>query len=132
MLGNMGGFFAKGVEGHVMNGVPWPMQNGLFCATFYHFFVHDTNGIIGRYLRAVIPYRFGLKDRVFAMVVVSFFMQVMGILQIPRFLGPSFTPFGTRILNPFMDSTTWTVGRTDNAYQQQQSQEKTENDKKKD
>ena len=28
MLGNMGGIVAKGVEGHVMNGMPWPVQNG--------------------------------------------------------------------------------------------------------
>ena len=28
MLGNMGGFFMKGFEGHVQNGMPWPMQNG--------------------------------------------------------------------------------------------------------
>jgi len=28
LLGNMGGLVAKGLEGHVMNGMPWPVQNG--------------------------------------------------------------------------------------------------------
>lgn len=28
LLGNMGGFFMKGFEGHIMNGMPWPFQNG--------------------------------------------------------------------------------------------------------
>lgn len=28
MLGNMGGFFSKGFEGHVKDGIPWPIQNG--------------------------------------------------------------------------------------------------------
>lgn len=28
LLGNMAGFLMKGLEGHVANGMPWPMQNG--------------------------------------------------------------------------------------------------------
>ena len=28
LLGNMGGFFMKGFEGHLKNGVPWSFQNG--------------------------------------------------------------------------------------------------------
>jgi hypothetical protein len=28
MLGNMGGFVLKGIEGHVGSGMPWPVQNG--------------------------------------------------------------------------------------------------------
>jgi hypothetical protein len=28
LLGNMGGFFLKGFEGHLSNGIPWPVQNG--------------------------------------------------------------------------------------------------------
>ena len=32
-------------------------------------------------------------DRAFAMACVSLFMQVVGILQLPEFLGGSFSPF---------------------------------------
>ena len=28
MLGNMGGLFAKGVDGYLAGGIPWPFQNG--------------------------------------------------------------------------------------------------------
>jgi hypothetical protein len=35
----------------------------------------------------------GLDDRTFAVVVVSSFMQVMYILQLPEFFGPMFSPF---------------------------------------
>jgi len=28
LLGNMGGFLTRGFEGHISNGMPWPMQNG--------------------------------------------------------------------------------------------------------
>ena len=28
LLGNMGGFVMKGLEGHFQNGMPWPVQNG--------------------------------------------------------------------------------------------------------
>lgn len=28
LLGNMGGFLMKGLEGHFANGMPWPVQNG--------------------------------------------------------------------------------------------------------
>lgn len=93
MLGNMGGFIVKGLEGHVAGGMPWPMQNGVVCATFYHFFVHDETGPIGTWLRTAVPVRFGLDDATFAAAVVSLFMQGMGILQLPRFYGPNFSPF---------------------------------------
>lgn len=118
MLGNMGGFFMKGFEGHIMNGMPWPFQNGLFCASFYHFFVHDKTGIVGTTLRQYmyLPEILGLDDRTFAAVFVALFMQIMGILQIPAFLGPSFSPFGVEILGPFGDSTTWTVGKTESEW----------------
>lgn len=97
LLGNMGGFFMKGVEGHVGSGTPWPVQNGVFCATFYHFFVNDQTGPIGGQLRRAIPkaVRLGLDESTFAAVLISFFMQVMGLLQMPRFLGSSFSPFDT-------------------------------------
>jgi hypothetical protein len=35
----------------------------------------------------------GLNDRTFAIVVVSMFMQIVGILQLPNFLGGSWNPF---------------------------------------
>ena len=30
LLGNMAGFLSKGVDGYVMNGMPWPFQNGTY------------------------------------------------------------------------------------------------------
>jgi hypothetical protein len=69
----------------------------LFAASFFHFFVHDEDGPIGTALRAavrVIPgVQMGLDDRTFAMVFVALFMQIVGFLQFPELLGPSFSPF---------------------------------------
>jgi hypothetical protein len=132
LLGNMGGFFMKGFEGHIMNGMPWPFQNGLFCASFYHFFVHDKTGIVGTTLRQFInlPVMLGLDDRTFAMVFVSLFMQIMGILQIPAFLGPSFSPFGMKILSPFRDSSTWTVAKTESEWSKKRKRKKSSRKKK--
>lgn len=96
LLGNFGGFFAKGFDGHLERGMPWPFQNGLFCASFYHFFVHDEDGFIGVTLRKIIgglPALFGLDDHTFAVLFVSAFMQVFPLLQLKYFLGPSFSPF---------------------------------------
>lgn len=101
MLGNMGGFFSKGFHGHLKDGMPWPFQNGFFCATFYHFFVHDVEGIIGITLREMLEggaKSLGMDNRTFAMCLVSGFMNVMGILQLPRFFGPKFTPFNPALL----------------------------------
>ena len=97
---------------------------GLFVATFYHFFVHDTEGFIGNALRNYMPIRklFDMDDKTFGYCVVSGFMQVMGILQMPDFLGPSFTPFGTAILTPFFDPSTWTLGKYEGAYAEQQKE----------
>jgi hypothetical protein len=101
LLGNMSGFFVKGFNGHLENGMPWPFQNGLFCCTLYHFFVHDKTGPIGLALRNVIhsmPFRQGgLDDETFAVVAVGVFMQVTGFLQLPQFLGPGFSPFNSLI-----------------------------------
>jgi hypothetical protein len=46
-------------------------------------------------LRLAIPssVRLGLTDETFAAVLVSVFMQITGILQMPLFLGPDFSPF---------------------------------------
>jgi hypothetical protein len=73
---------------------------GIFCATFYHFYAHDKTGPIGNFLRNNIIVGGadwlgkGADDtKTFATVFIGIFMQVMGILQIPAFLGPSFSPF---------------------------------------
>lgn len=127
LLGNMGGFVLKGFNGHLANGMPWPVQNGLFCATFYHFYVNDQTGPIGIFLRKSLrmAHFLGFKDnQTFALVVVTMFMQVMGILQMPTFLGPSFTPFGSAILSPFRDSSTWKTGEKDTAYSTAQAEKK--------
>ena len=101
LLGNMSGFFVKGFNGYLENGMPWAFQNGFFCCTFYHFFVHDKTGPIGSTLRSIIhstPFlQGGLEDDTFAIVVVGLFMQVVGLLQLSLFLGPSFSPFNSLI-----------------------------------
>lgn len=153
LLGNMGPLVLKGLEAHVGNGVPWAVQNGtftgqaglpprylpcpphtctwlrlplgLFVAPFYHFYVHDHDGWIGPLLRRTMPIAqmVDLDDKTFAQSVVSLFMQIMGILQMPQFLGPSFTPFGTALLTPFFDPSTWTAGKYQGAYAAQQKEQ---------
>lgn len=73
---------------------------------------------MGSFLRKYLSIRsrLGLDDKTFAIAFVSLFMQIMGILQIPAFLGPSFSPFGVKILSPFMDSSTWIVGKGQSEY----------------
>lgn len=97
ILGNMGGFFWSGFHGYLEKGMPYAFQNGLFFATFYHFYVNDRHGFIGRYLRRCIanaPKSFlDLNETTFPIVLISGFMQVVAILQLPIFLGPSFNPF---------------------------------------
>ena len=96
LLGNFGGFFSNGFDGHLEKGMPWPFQNGLFCSIFYHFFIHDEEGFIGVTLRKVVgglPSLFGLDDHTFAVLLISTFMQVVPLLQLKYFLGPSFSPF---------------------------------------
>lgn len=98
LLGNMSSFFQKGFHEYLSTGMPWPFQNGLFCATFYHFYANDTTGPIGTAMRhAVHTYvpqlQGGLDDRTFAIAFVSLFMQIVGILHMPIFLGPNFSPF---------------------------------------
>jgi hypothetical protein len=58
--------------------------------------VHDTTGPLGTFLRHVNPIQpssFDVDDATFMTAFVSLFMQIMGILQMPQFLGPAFTPF---------------------------------------
>jgi len=97
ILGNMGGLFWNGFNTHFGNGMPFPVQNGLFVTSLYHFVSHDS-GPIGESLRTGIDLlpsalTMGLSNTKFAIVVVSLFMQINGILQMPDFFGPSFNPF---------------------------------------
>ena len=85
----------------VEHGMPYGFQNGLFFASFYHFYLNDRFGSIGRHLRRIvsmIPAVMNLNELVFPVFLVSSFMQTVAILQLPIFLGPSFSPF-TSIFN---------------------------------
>lgn len=103
LLGNFGGFFNKGFGNYLKNGMPWPFQTGLACATFYHFYVHDETGFIGINLRHCFHLVFddflkmtsldALDRKTLAMVLISAFQQIMAILQLPYFLGPTASPF---------------------------------------
>lgn len=91
----------------------WP---GLFVGTFYHFYVHDKTGPIGNFLRMSIPaskFTTSLDEDTFATCAVSFFMLVIGILQLPAFLGPSFSPFNLAASmlspSPHPETTTKTI-----------------------
>jgi len=99
ILSNMGAFFWKGFHGHLQNGMPFPFQNGLFCATLYHFVSNDIEGPVGNILRSAInavpQLTLGLSNEAFTISFISAFMQVTGMLQIPELFGPSFNPFYT-------------------------------------
>lgn len=101
LLGNMGPLFLKGFERHIENEIPWPVQNGLFCASFYHFYVNDQEGPIGQLLRTLFPVGslLGLEDARCAAALVSLFMQITGFLRLPEFWGPTYSPFA-----PFIPS----------------------------
>ena len=66
--------------------------------------MHDESGPLGSGLRSAIyavvePAKLGLlSDRVFAVFVMNMFMQVTGIMMMPQFFGPSFSP----ILAPYL------------------------------
>lgn len=93
--------------------------------------MNDKDGFIGKFLRENLPIKdiFGLDEKVFACCFVGLFMQITGVLQMPQFLGPSFTPFGTAILSPFLDSSTWTVGKYEVAYAENQKKSEMQNKK---
>ena len=77
-------------------------------------------------LRRTIPLAdwIELDDKTFATAFVSLFMQVMGILQIPAFLGPHFSPFGVEILTPWLDSSTWNVAKTESEWTKKKKKKK--------
>jgi len=108
-LGNMGGFFWSGFDGHLKNGMPWMFQQSLACASFYHFYAHDVEGVIGTALRSAgkpvaiqIMALMGAEDekqsgddQSFAKFAVGIFMVIMAIVRMPQFFGPKFSPFTT-------------------------------------
>ena len=67
--------------------------------SFYHFFVHDKTGPVGTFLRKSVhtigggALLMGLDERTFAVAYVSLFMQITGLLQLPQFWGPDYSPF---------------------------------------
>mmetsp|Transcript_7711 Transcript_7711/g.14540 ORF Transcript_7711/g.14540 Transcript_7711/m.14540 type:complete len:340 (-) Transcript_7711:491-1510(-) len=103
ILGNMGGFFFKGFHGHLCDGMPFAAQNGIFVASTYHFVAND-QGPIGEYLRDWIGYfllplvknqggNVDMDAVLLVTVLGGLFMQLVGILQMPDFYGPTFNPF---------------------------------------
>lgn len=102
ILGNMGSFFLNGFHSHLQNGMPWAFQNGLFIATTYHFTAND-KGPIGEFMREMISTYVPIDmDPVLLVTLMgSIFMQIVGILQMPDFFGPTFNPFKI-LLNPII------------------------------
>lgn len=88
---------------------------GLFCASFYHFFVNDSTGPVGNFLRSNIPAGkvYGLTDVEVASCVVTYFMQIVGILQLPAFLGPNWSPFGLVFVSPSKGASTLAVAKSE-------------------
>jgi len=106
VLGNMGGFFANGFDGHLQNGMPFAFQIGFFASTFYHFYTHDENGIIGTSLRLVVKplavkamLALGCEDAeasdnaLFASSVATAFIILMSVLRLPEIFGTACNPF---------------------------------------
>lgn len=62
----------------------------------YHFLVHDEAGPIGAALRrffAPVAILLALDTHTIGMCFVSGWMQIFGVLRMPLFFGPLFTPF---------------------------------------
>jgi len=101
VLGNMGPLFLCGFQPYLANGMPWGFQKGLFCSAFYHFYAHDTMGILGTKLRSFVKYYLlmytaaaeRVDDDIFPVLFISAFMHITAVLQLPELLGPSFSPF---------------------------------------
>lgn len=57
--------------------------------------------------------RFGLTDVQVASCVVTYFMQIVGILQLPAFLGPNWNPFGLiALFSPWKDASAGATGKS--------------------
>lgn len=62
---------------------------------FYQLYANDKEGILGKNLRSFVQsigFQGNFDDKVFAVLVVSVFMQITGILMLSEFLGPSWSP----------------------------------------
>lgn len=92
----MGFFFWKGFHGHLEGkGMPFPFQNGFFVSSIYHLVTND-KGPVGDLIRGLIfklPYVESDNIVLYTTCLLSLFMQVNGILQMPEIFGPSFNPF---------------------------------------
>ena len=112
LLGNMGGFLWYGIDGYLIDGIPWLFQQGIVCSTVYHFYAHDNYGAVGITLRSIIhptavyimshlllindDNKQIVDDNVLvAKLIIGIFMILMSILQLPQLLGPKFSPFTT-------------------------------------
>ncbi|KAG7361698.1 hypothetical protein IV203_036799 [Nitzschia inconspicua] len=96
LLGNMGAFFSKGFDGHLQQGVPFPIQNGVIIGVLYQLYANDKVGSMGTSLRSVVQstgIQGDMDDKTFATFCASLFVVVTGILMLPLFLGPAWNPF---------------------------------------
>jgi len=129
LLGNMGAFFWKGFHGHLKSGMPLPFQNGIFCASIYHFVAND-DGPIGEFMRSLVPIEVigDLSHKTCAILFISLFMQAYAILQLPEFAGPSFNPFNIINFQKFWKrSNTKSIEALGNATNQKKKKKKTKN-----
>ena len=103
MAGNVGPIYRHGWTAHFSKGMPWNFENGLVCASWYHFYVNDfaDNGPIGLWLHDTIhsvPAIDGFiksfeSEAIFARTVIFVFMVFVGVMQTKHFFGPSYNPF---------------------------------------
>jgi hypothetical protein len=60
---------------------------------FYHVYTHDINGSMGIALRSAVQstgIQGSMDDKLFAILVVTSFMQASGVLMLPEFFGPTY------------------------------------------
>jgi hypothetical protein len=60
---------------------------------FYHVYTHDIEGSMGIALRSCVQstgIQGTMDDKLFAILVVTSFMQVSGVLMLPEFFGPTY------------------------------------------
>jgi hypothetical protein len=96
LLGNMGAFFSKGFDGHLQNGMPFPIQNGSIIGFLYQLYANDKEGVMGNTLRSMVQptgIQGSMDDKTFATFCASLFMIVSGVLMLPEFFGGAWNPF---------------------------------------
>lgn len=101
LSGNVGLIYRNGWEAHFKNGCHWNFENGMVTATFYHLYANDKTGFLGVALRDAVS-RLPLShlwlswfasNEQFALVCVSAFFVVVGVLQLDLFFSSKFNPF---------------------------------------